>query len=51
MTILLELVIEGSEGRPGTVDPDGGTPPTVSVVGHTGTQAGWAETGSTSGTK
>lgn len=39
MTILLELVIEGFEGRPGTVDPDIGAPPTVSAVGHTGIQA------------
>ena len=40
MTILLGLVIEGSEGRPGTVDPDIGAPPTVPAVGHTGIQAG-----------
>ena len=40
MIILLKLAIEGSEGMPGTVDPDVGVSPAVSAVGHTGIQAG-----------
>jgi len=40
MVILSELVIEGSKGNPGTVNPDVGAPRAVSAAGHTGIQEG-----------
>jgi len=36
--VFLELAIEGSKGKPGTVDPD--VVPTAPVAGHTGIQEG-----------